>query len=66
MANAHTNASRKYNEANYARLYVWIPKEQKAVVEAWAKDHGESVNNLVNRLLRQECGIKSPESSETR
>ena len=57
-AQKNTAYKQKFNEQHYARLSITIPKECKSAVEAHAKSKGESVNGLVNALLRQDMGIK--------
>jgi hypothetical protein len=47
----------RYNEKAYARLAITIPKGQKAAVEAHAQSKGESVNSLINGLLRADMGL---------
>lgn len=52
-----TNYKRAFNEKAYDRLAITIPKGRKADVEAHAKARGESVNGLVNALLRTDLGL---------
>ena len=56
-----TDYKRASNEKNYARLNITIPKGQKQAVEAHAKSKGESVNGLVNGLLRADMGLSEAE-----
>lgn len=62
---AYTKASgeavRRYVEKNYARISVTIPKAQEAAVKAHAESKGQSVNGLVNALLRQDMGLSEEE-----
>ena len=58
---AQIKATNKYNASAYDRLNLVIPKGQKAAVEAFAKSRGESVNGLVNALLRAEMGLSEEE-----
>ena len=53
---ASTRAKNKYNAANYDSLRIVVPKGRKMDVEAFAKEQGESVNSLVNSLLRNAMG----------
>jgi len=46
---------------NYDRLAITIPKGKKSVVEEYAKANGESVNGLVNSLLRAAVGLSEEE-----
>lgn len=50
-----------YNEKAYDRLAITIPKGRKQAVEAHAKRKGESVNGLVNALLRGDMGLTEDE-----
>ena len=58
---AQQKAVNKYIKGNYDRLNVTIPKGRKAAVEAHAKSKGESVNGLVNTLLRADMGLTEDE-----
>lgn len=58
---ASTRAKNKYNAANYDNLRIVIPKGRKHAVEAHAKQRGESVNGLVNALLRADMGLSDDE-----
>ena len=60
-AKATTRAKNKYNAANYDSLRIVVPKGRKQAVEAHAKSKGESVNGLVNALLRRDMGISEDE-----
>ena len=51
----------KYVRENYARLNVKIPKTQEAAVKAHASSKGQSVNGLVNALLRADMGLSEGE-----
>ena len=51
----------KYVKNNYDRIEVKVPKGMKAAVEAHAKARGESVNGLINALLRADMGISEAE-----
>ena len=61
MPTARTKANRKYNEKAYDRLAITIPKGRKSTVEAVAAAQGESVNGLVNGLLRGAAGLTEEE-----
>ena len=58
---AGMRAVEKYVKENYSRLNIKIPKAQKAAVEAHAQRKGESVNGLVNALLRADMGLSEAE-----
>lgn len=51
----------KYVKENYERLNIKVPKGRKAAIEAHAQSKGESVNGLVNALLRAELGMSEEE-----
>lgn len=57
ISEAQKRAVAKYNAANYDRIEVKVPKGRKATVEAHAKAKGESINGLVNALLRADMGL---------
>lgn len=54
---AGKRATMKYMKANYDRIEVKVPKGCKPAIEAHAKSKGESVNGLVNALLRADMGL---------
>ena len=56
-----TDYKRAFNEKAYDRLAITIPKGRKQAVEARAQELGESVNGLVNRLLRSDMGLSEEE-----
>ena len=58
---AQIKATNKYNAANYDSLRIVIPKGQKQAVEAHAQGKGQSVNGLVNALLRADMGLTEDE-----
>lgn len=61
MPKKQTEWSRSYNEKAYDRLAVTIPKGLKQAVEAHAKSKDESINGLVNALLRADMGLSEAE-----
>mgnify|MGYP004566148669 CR=1 FL=1 len=56
-----TNYKRAFNEKAYDRLAITIPKGRKTTVEALANERGESVNGMVNGLLRGAAGLSEAE-----
>ena len=58
---AQIKATNKYNAAKYDSLRIVVPKGRKQAVEAHAREHGESVNGLVNALLRADMGLTEDE-----
>ena len=61
MPKKQTEWTRAYNEKAYDRLAITIPKGQKQAVEAHASSKGQSVNGLVNTLLRADMGLTEGE-----
>lgn len=61
ISKAQSKAVYKYVCKAYDRVSVTIPKGRKAALEAYAKGKGESVNGLINALLRAELGLSEAE-----
>ena len=51
----------RYNAKVYDEMKIRVPKGQKELVEAYAKSKGETINGLVNALLRAEMGLSVQE-----
>lgn len=51
-----TSTKRKYNEKAYGRVYVCVPKGVEDLIHQHAEKNGETVNGMINRLLRTEMG----------
>lgn len=66
MAKKQTKWSRAFNEKAYDRLAVTVPKGRKATVEALAAESGQSVNGLINELLRAAAGLTEDEWKASR
>ena len=58
---AQIKATNKYNASAYDRLNIVVPKGRRDVIKAFADQHGESINGLVNSLLRREIGLTEDE-----
>ena len=56
VSKAQQKATRKYKEHNYDRIELLVPAGQKEKIKEYAASKSESVNGLVNRLLKQEMG----------
>lgn len=55
---ANTSEYKKeYGKANYARFSLTVPKAREDAIRSHAKGKGESVNSLINRLLREDMGL---------
>lgn len=61
---AQQKAVHKYVRENYDRVGVTLPRGRKIDVEAHAKSKGESVNGLINALLRADMGLTEDEWKE--
>lgn len=61
MGKTSSTVKNRYNAKAYDRVSLMLPKGRKAAVEAFARAHGESVNGLVNALLRAKMGISEDE-----
>lgn len=53
MPTAKTRAVRKYNEKNYERIVVVVPKGQKEIVASFAKSHGMTTNGFIVSLIME-------------
>lgn len=61
MPKKQTEWSRAYNEKAYARISVTVPKAREQEIKAYVSSHGETLNGIINRLLRQEMGMTEEE-----
>lgn len=61
MGKTSSEVKDRYNAKAYDEMKIRVPKGQKQAVEAHAKSKGESVNGLVNALLRADMGITADE-----
>ena len=61
MGKTSSAVKNRYNAKAYDQLPIRVPKGQKAAVDAYAKEHGESVNGLVNNALREMLGMSEEE-----
>lgn len=65
MTKSRSEINNAYAKKAYDSLRIVVPKGRKATVEALAAERGESVNGLVNRLLRIEAGFTEARWKET-
>lgn len=61
MGKTSSAVKNRYNAKVYDRIQIVVPKGRKAAIEAHAKSKGESVNGLVNALLREDMGLTEDE-----
>ena len=66
MPTKRTQRNRLYNEKNYARIYITVPKVSKPAIEAHAASKGKSVNKLFNDLIWADMGITEDEWKEVK
>lgn len=53
---AQKQATRKWNEKNYDRIYLAVPKGMKQQIEAVAKSQGLSIRAYIINTLEKEMG----------
>ena len=46
-------ANNRYNEKNYDRINIAVPKGKKAVIKAHAESIGESINGYINKAIEE-------------
>lgn len=60
LSEARKRANKKWNDENmakkYDRIQLVVPRGRKTDVESFAKERGESVNGMINSLLRSAMG----------
>ena len=61
MGKTSSAVKNRYNAKAYDRITVVVPKGRKGAVETFAHSQGESVNSLVNALLRERLGLTEEE-----
>ena len=61
MTKKATSYKNDFTRVNYDRISIVIPKGRKQAIEAHAQRKGESVNGLVNSLLRADMGLSEEE-----
>lgn len=56
----------RYNQQNYDSLRIVVPAGQKATVEAFAREHGDSINGVTNKALLAYMGLEAwPDREES-
>lgn len=65
MAKTSSAVKDRWNLKNYDNVTIRFPKGRKQAVEAFAKEQGESVNGMVNRLVRGEMGLSEDDWKAT-
>lgn len=64
MGKTSSVVKNRYNAKAYDQIPVRVPKGQKQAIELFAREQGESVNGMVNRLIRTEMDITEDEWKE--
>jgi len=57
MAKTSNAVKDRWNAKSYDSFHIRVPKGRKEAVDAYAKEHGVSVNGLVNQFLRELVGM---------
>lgn len=60
MGKPATRAKNKYNDKNYDRLNINVPKGDREMIQRAAAASGMSLNCFVTRLIYRELGKKPP------
>ena len=57
---AMDKAIRKYDTEKVDHILIRVPKGDKEKIQAYAQQHGESMNGFINRLIKEamECEEK--------
>ena len=58
-SSAKIQANNRYTAKAYDRLNIFVPKGQKALIEAAAKEAGESVNSFTQGALLARLGLET-------
>lgn len=61
MSKTSAAVKNRYAAKAYDNLRIVVPKGLKEAIEAHAKSKGESINGLVNALLRADMGLSVEE-----
>lgn len=61
MSKTSTTVKDRWNKNNYDDVRIRLPKGRKQAVETHARERGESINGLVNALLRADMGLSEDE-----
>ena len=54
MGTSSTRAKQKYNQANYDRIEITVPKGDKAKIQAHAESLGKSTNAYIVDLINED------------
>ena len=65
MGKTSSKVKDRYNAKAYDEIKIRVPKGRKSDVESFSKEQGESVNGLVNSLLRSAMGWNEEDWKKT-
>ena len=57
MGKTSSAVKNRYNAKVYDQIPVRVPKGQKEMLKQFAQSRGESVNGLINNLIREAMGV---------
>lgn len=55
---AANKANQKYQKKAYDRLAIRVYAGQAEQIQAYAQEHGESLNGYINRLIAEDMGAR--------
>lgn len=58
MGKTSSKVKDRYNAKAYDELKIRIPKGQKATIEAYAQQNGDSINGVTNKALLAYMGLQ--------
>lgn len=51
MSKTSSAVKNKYNAKAYDRINLVVPKGKKEILQAYAKEHGQSLNSFINEAI---------------
>lgn len=51
MSKTSSAVKNKYNAKAYDRINLVVPKGKKEILQAYAKEHGKSLNSFINEAI---------------
>jgi hypothetical protein len=64
VSEAKKRANAKYNSKAYDRIELLVPKGMKSVLQAYAKNGGESLNGFIKRAVEEAMRRDPPPLAE--
>lgn len=61
---AQQKAVAKYENANYDKVLVRMPKGKKEIIKAHAENQGKSVNGFINEAINEKIGKNDKEEKQ--